>query len=369
MNPAAKHAEDPTGIAVKNEMETTPAAENTMTLDQVRQELKGKKGKKFWRSLDELADTPAFRAAVEKEFPSAAQEWIDPVSRRGFLKLMGASMALAGLAGCTKQPDERIYPYIKAPEDLVLGNPVYFATAHPFPTGAVPLLVKSSEFRPIKIDGNPEHAYTRGGSDPLSQGSLLAMYDPDRSQHVLYRGENREWEEFVEAFRSAMAASKDGTGMYFLSAAMTSPTLARQWKAVQAAYPKARLVQYEPAIAGTWVEKGISQQFDLSTADVIVSLDADFISGADYPGFHKLVRDYARRRKQPENGMNRLYAVESSTTTTGMKAEHRLVLRASEVPAFTADSSSLQSGQRLAKPGFPGFNSNSSPHTTQVLIG
>ena len=337
MNPAAKNAEDPMGNAVKNEMESAPAADKPMTLDQVRRELKGKRGKKLWRSLDELADTPAFRAAVEKEFPSAAPEWIDPVSRRGFLKLMGASMALAGLAGCTKQPEETIYPYVKAPEDLVLGKSMYFATAHPFPTGAVPLLVKSSEFRPIKIDGNPEHAYNRGGSDPLSQGSLLAMYDPDRSQHVLYRGENREWAEFVQALQDKVAASKDGTGIYFLSATITSPTLARQWKAVQAAYPKAKLAQYDPAIAGTWAEKGINLQFDLNAADVIVSLDADFISGASYPGFHKLVKDYAGRRKQPENGMNRLYAIESSTTTTGMKAEHRLLLRASEIPAFTAE--------------------------------
>jgi MoCo/4Fe-4S cofactor protein with predicted Tat translocation signal len=337
MNPAANNADDPMGKTVKNEIENAPAADKPMTLAQVRQQLKGKKGKKFWRSLDELADTPEFRAAVEKEFPSAAPEWIDPVSRRGFLKLMGASMALAGLAGCTKQPDEVIYPYVKAPEDLVLGNPMYFATAHPFPTGAVPLLVKSSEFRPIKVDGNPEHAYNRGGSDVNSQGTLLGMYDPDRSQHVLYRGENREFGEFIEAFRDKVAASKDGTGIYFLSAMITSPTLARQWKAVQAAYPKARLVQYEPAIAGTWAEKGINLQFDLSAAEVIVSLDADFISGAAYPGFHKLVKDYANRRKQPENGMNRLYAVESSTTTTGMKAEHRLVLRASEIPVFSAE--------------------------------
>ncbi|HEV2325372.1 MAG TPA: TAT-variant-translocated molybdopterin oxidoreductase [Terracidiphilus sp.] len=337
MNPAAKNADHAMGNAVKDEKQFAPAAGEPMTLAQVRQELKGKKGRKLWRSLDELADTPEFRAAVEKEFPSAAPEWIDPVSRRGFLKLMGASMALAGLAGCTKQPEETIYPYVKAPENLVLGNPMYFATAHPFPTGAVPLLVKSSEFRPIKVDGNPEHPYNRGGSDPLSQGTLLGMYDPDRSQHVTYRGENREWEEFVEAFRDKMAASKDGTGIYFLSTTITSPTLARQWKAVQAAYPKAKVAQYDPAIAGTWAEKGINFQADLSAADVIVSLDADFISGPAYPGFHKLVRDYANRRKQPENGMNRLYSVESSTTTTGMKAEHRLLLRASEVPAFTAE--------------------------------
>ncbi len=226
-----------------------------MTLAAVRAELKGAKGKKYWRSLDELANTPEFQAAVEREFPSAAQEWVDPVSRRGFLKLMGASMALAGLAGCTKQPDEPIYPYVKAPEDLILGKPMYFATAHPFTTGAVPLLVKSDEFRPIKIDGNPEHAYNHGGSDPYSQGTLLDLYDPDRSQHVLYRGEGREWGEFAEAFREKVASTKDGTGIYFLSATITSPTLARQWRQSQKAYPKAKLVQYDPAIAGTLLDK------------------------------------------------------------------------------------------------------------------
>ena len=312
---------------------SSPSADDA---GEVRQELKGVKGKKYWRSLDELANTPEFQAAVEREFPSAAQEWVDPVSRRGFMKLMGASLALAGLAGCTKQPDEPIYPYVKAPEDLVLGKPMYFATAHPFSTGGIPLLVKSDEFRPIKVDGNPEHAYNRGGSDPFSQGTLLDLYDPDRSQRVPYRGESREWAEFAEALREKVAGTKDGTGIYFLSETVISPTLARQWKEVQAAYPKARLVQYDPAMAGTSLASGRNVQYALSDADVIVSLDADFLSGAAYPGFHKLVRDYADRRKQPENGMNRLYAVESTPTTTGMKAEHRLGLRASEVPAFAA---------------------------------
>ncbi len=312
------------------------ASAGPMTLEAVRRELKGAKGKRYWRSLDELASTPEFQTAVEREFPSAAQEWVDPVSRRGFLKLMGASMALAGLAGCTKQPDEPIYPYIRQPEDLVLGKPMYFATAHPFTTGAVPLLVKSDEFRPIKIDGNPEHAYNHGGSDPFSQGTLLDLYDPDRSQHITHRGESREWAEFAEALRDKVTSTKDGTGIYFLSATIVSPTLARQWQEVQTAWPKAKLVQYDPALAGTFLMFGGRVQYDLSQADVIVSLDADFLSGASYPGFHKLVHDYAGRRKQPENGMNRLYVVESTPTTTGMKAEHRLGLRASEIPAFAA---------------------------------
>jgi molybdopterin-containing oxidoreductase family iron-sulfur binding subunit len=333
----------PAGIAVEKEtldQEASGAPVDVvqiapMTLDAVRAELKGVKGKRYWRSLDELADTAEFQAAVEREFPAAAQEWVDPVSRRGFMKLMGASMALAGLAGCTKQPDEPIYPYVKQPEDLVLGKPNYFATAHPFTTGAVPLLVKSDEYRPIKIDGNPEHAYNKGGSDPYTQGSLLDLYDPDRQQHVTYRGENREWAEFAQSLRLKAAASKDGTGLYFLSETITSPTLARQWKALQAAYPKATLVQYDPAVAGSALEKGINVQYALSDADVILSLDADFLSGASYPGFHTLVRQWAARRKTPDN-LNRLYSVESTPTTTGMKAEHRLGLRASEIPAFTA---------------------------------
>jgi molybdopterin-containing oxidoreductase family iron-sulfur binding subunit len=319
--------------AVENEKNDAAAP---VTLVQIRQQLKGQKGKKYWRSVDELANTPEFQAAVEREFPGSPHEWGDDVSRRGFLRLMGASVALAGLAGCTKQPDEPIYPYVKQPEDLVLGKPNYFATAHPFVTGAVPLLVKSDQYRPIKIDGNPEHPYNQGSSDPFTQGTLLDLYDPDRSQHVLYRGENREWAEFAQEFRLKVAGTKDGTGIYFLSSTITSPTLARQWGEVKKAYPKATLVQYDPAVAGTSITDGSNVQYDLGDPDVIVSLDADFLSGAGFPGFHSLVRKYAERRKNPEK-LNRLYAIESTPTTTGLKAEHRLGLRASEIPAFTAE--------------------------------
>ncbi|MGA8161724.1 MAG: TAT-variant-translocated molybdopterin oxidoreductase, partial [Acidobacteriaceae bacterium] len=167
------------------------------SLEEVRAKLAsesgGQKKKKFWRSIDELVDAPEFAELVNEEFPSQASEWLDPVSRRSFLKVMGASMALAGLAGCTKQPDEAIMPYVTAPEDLILGKPVYFASAFPFTTGAVPVLIKSAAYRPIKVDGNPEHPYNRGGSDPITQATLLDMYDPDRSQHILYRGETRSW--------------------------------------------------------------------------------------------------------------------------------------------------------------------------------
>jgi MoCo/4Fe-4S cofactor protein with predicted Tat translocation signal len=319
-----------------------------LTLAEVRAKLAGQTGKKYWRSIDELAGTPEFEAAVREEFPQHSSEWIDPVSRRGFLKLMGASMALAGLAGCTKQPDEPIYPYVKAPEDLVLGKPVYFATASPFPTGAVPLLVKSDAYRPIKIDGNPEHPYNQGGSDPIAQGTLLDLYDPDRSQRVYYRGETRPWAVFLANYRAMLTDKKSsgGQGLYFLSSTVTSPTLAAQWKKGQATYPNAKWIQYDPvnrdsAYAASKAAFGdyADAQYKLDAADIVVSLDADFLSGAAHPGFHRLAKDYANRRRLEKGtpaaySMNRLYAVECMTTTTGMKAEHRLALRASDIAGF-----------------------------------
>src|ERR1700710_1741542 len=162
-----------------------------MTLAAVRAKLDGKSGKRYWKNLDELADTPQFQELMQEEFPrqAGAGEWVDAVSRRGFLKVMGASFALAGLAGCTKQPDEPIFPYIKQPEGLVLGTPMFFATAHPFPTGAIPVLVKSDAFHPVKVEGNPEHPVARGKADAYTQATILDLYDPDRSQHVRFRGQ------------------------------------------------------------------------------------------------------------------------------------------------------------------------------------
>ena len=320
----------------------TQIAPAKLTLAEVRAKLDGQTGRRFWKNLDELAETPAFHELMAEEFPrqAGAGEWVDAVSRRGFLKVMGASLALAGLAGCTKQPDEPIYPYVKAPEDLILGKANYFASAHPFPTGGVPLLVKADSFRPIKVDGNPDHPYNLGSSDVFTQGSLLDLYDPDRSQRATLRGNAAEWAEFYQDYRQRLMAGKanGGEGIYFLSKSITSPTLQRQWSEAQKAYPKAKLVQYEPALAGTAFAKGFNPQFSLDQADVIVSLDADFLSGAGYPGSHKLIREYAKRRKLADGDktLNRLYVIESTPSTTGMKAEHRLALRASEVPAFAA---------------------------------
>jgi molybdopterin-containing oxidoreductase family iron-sulfur binding subunit len=332
---AAKYA----GLTVLETLQPGAESGQGRTLDAVRAELDRSAG---WQGLDHAAARPGFDRRMEQEFPAQAGEWVDPVSRRGFMKLMGASLAMAGLAGCTKQPDEPIYPYIKAPEDLILGKPNYFATAFPFSTGALPLLVKSDAYRPIKVDGNPEHPMSMGGSDPLSQASLLGLYDPDRSQHVLYHLETSSFANFQAALVHDLANMPGGQGLYILSATITSPTLAAQWKDAQKRLPQAKLVQYDPvnrdsARRASKVAFGdfYDAQYQLDKADVILSLDADFLSGITHPGFVKLSRDYANRRKlmDPSIEMNRLYAVESMPTTTGFKADHRLKLKASRIGA------------------------------------
>src|SRR5271170_473517 len=346
-------------------MSETKGKKQELTLEAARAKLAGQTGKTYWRSVDELADTPAFREMVEREFPAQAAEWIDPVSRRGFLKVMSASLALAGLSGCTKQPDEQIYPYVKEPEDLVLGRPVYFASAMPFNTGAVPLLIKSDAYRPIKVDGNPDHPVNRGSSDPLTQGSLLDLYDPDRSQRVISRGEVRQFAAFLAVFRAMLADKKasGGAGLYILSDTVTSPTLAAQWKTAQQNYPNAKWMQWDPvnrdsAYSASKTAFGgyYDAQYRLQDADVIVSLDADFLSGITHPGFLRLAADYAGRRKLADNNlsMNRLYAVESSPTTTGFKAEHRQALKAGEVASFAAAlAAAVGAGGAAAPPPGP----------------
>jgi MoCo/4Fe-4S cofactor protein with predicted Tat translocation signal len=345
----------------------TAIAPAKLTLAEVRAQLDGKTGRRFWKNLDELAETPEFHALMQEEFPrqsmGGTSEWVDGVSRRGFMKVMGASLALAGLAGCTKQPDEPIYPYIRQPEDLVLGKPMYFATAYPFPTGAIPVLVKSDAFRPIKIEGNPEHPVSKGKSDSFTQATLLDLYDPDRSQHPIFRGAVSQFGKFQQEFATAAKHSSGGQGIYFLSETITSPTLAAQWKQVQAAYPQAKLVQWEPvngdssrsaskAAFGEYVDA----QYKLEDADVILSLDADFLGGIAYPGFLPLSRAYAERHRYEEGKtMNRMYVVETMPTVTGFKAEHRLGLKPSEIAGFAqalANGSSFSSSNAEAQKFF-----------------
>ena len=316
----------------------------SMELETVRKKLAEAKGPKYWRTLEELADQKAFGELLEREFPRQASEWVDPVSRRGFLKLAGASMALAGLAGCTRQPLEQILPYVRQPEQLVPGKPIFYATAMPFHGHALPLLVETHEFRPTKIEGNPQHAASMGATDLFAQASILNLYDPDRSTTLTNMGESRSWGDFAVAINSKINGpgglkESKGAGLRFLTGAVSSPTFGWQMKAVQQAFPQSKWHRWDPVNrdnmrAGSKLALGgyYDPVYKFENAAVVVSLDADFLSGAWFPGFVRYARDFMRGRKL-ENGdqMNRLYVAESAPSTTGAKADHRLVLRPSEV--------------------------------------
>ncbi len=320
-------------------------------------EIQKKNGPEFWRSLEELAGKPEFKDMMHREFPKGASEWLDAVSRRGFLKLMGSSLALAGMTACTRQPLEPIVPYVRQPEDLVPGRPMFYATAFTLGGYATPLLVTSREFRPIKVEGNDRHPASQGGTDVYAQASLLDMYDPDRSQNVLYLGDISTWGTMVGTLQGPLSAQKSlgGAGIRVLSRNFSSPTLIDQMQQFQKAYPQARWHFYEPvnrdnAYAGAQMAFGqpVETTYDLSKADVIVSLDADFLSSG-FPGMTRYARDFAARRDPDSEKMARLYVIESTPSSTGAKADHRLPMQASEVESFAR---SLL-GQLNAKPVLP----------------
>ena len=312
-------------------------------LQGVRRLSEGRGPSRYWKSLDELAGTPAFLEFLHREFPEQASTFEDPVGRREFLTLMGASFALAGLTACTKQPEEKILPYVRQPEQLVPGRPLFFATAASHDGYARGILVESHEGRPTKIEGNPDHPASLGATDVFGQAHVLGLYDPDRSKTVLYFGQDRTWGDFRAALREALARQKvkGGAGLRFLTGRVTSPTIAAQMAGLLAAFPQARWVSWEPAgrdhsRAGAALAFGepVEAQYRFDRADVILSLEADFVSS--HPSSLRLVRELASRRKveaaKPE--MNRLYVVEGSPTATGASADHRLALRSSEIEGF-----------------------------------
>ncbi len=295
-------------------------------------------GRTWWRSLEEL-DPAALEALLARQYPSQAAAWLDPLRRREFLKLMAASLALGGLTACTSQPPEKIVPYVKAPEDVVPGKPLFFATAVAHPGGlGTGVLVESHMGRPTKVEGNPEHPASLGATDAAAQASVLTLYDPDRSQTLTYRGDIRPWSGFLTVLRSALGAqrARRGAGLRILTETVTSPTLASQLGALLRDLPEARWHQWEPvgrdpARAGARLAFGdyVDTHYRLANAEVILALDADFLGCG--PAHLRYVRDFAARRRPGAPEMNRLYVLESTLTTTGAKADHRLALAARDV--------------------------------------
>jgi len=316
-----------------------PGKKHTLDLDSARARLAETKGPEFWRSLEELAGSPEWQEMMHREFPKGASEWLDSVSRRGFLKLMGASLAMAGMTACTKQPLEPIVPYVRQPEELVPGRPMFYATAFTLGGYASPLLVESHMYRPTKVEGNDKHPASLGGTDIFAQASILEMYDPDRSQTIASLGEVRTWGNFVEALRGPLSAQKavQGAGIRILTRTISSPTLADQMRGLLKVYPQAKWHVYEPVNRDSVLEgaklafgQPVETQYKLENADVIVSLDADFLS-AGFPGNVRYIRDFAKRRDPDSGKMSRVYVVESTTSATGAKADHRLPMRAGEI--------------------------------------
>jgi MoCo/4Fe-4S cofactor protein with predicted Tat translocation signal len=306
----------------------------------IRAKLAATKGQQYWRSLEELAGTKEFDEMLHREFPRQASEWPTTLDRRSFLKLMAASLALAGLSSCGVQPEEKIVPYVKMPEGLVPGVPMMFATAFVMGGYAQGALVRSFEGRPTKIEGNPAHPASLGATDIFMQASILSLYDPDRSQVITRRGLVSPWESFVDEIGPVLDAqlALKGSGLRILTETITSPTLASQCQALLQRFPEAQWHQYEAAGKDN-VREGarlafgnyLDTYYRVDAADVILSLDSDFLCFG--PASLRYAREFASRRNPGagENAMNRLYVAESSGTNTGATADHRVPLKPGQI--------------------------------------
>lgn len=302
-------------------------------------------GKDYWRSLNELADTEEFQEFVRREFPQNADELIGE-NRRQFMKVMAASFALAGLTSC-RWPEEKIVAYANRPNNRIPGKPVYFATSIEKAGIATGLLVKSIDGRPIKVEGNPDHPNALGGANPQVLASILEMYDPDRSQAIVYKEGNqriiKDWGQYSDfvAEKSSSLRSSQGGGLRILCEATDSPTINRLQNQLSEEYPQAKWFEYEP-INDDNERQGTHMVFgqpyrphpDFKTAKVIVSLDNDFLSS--HPSALAYAREWAERRDPEGEFVNRLYVIEGMFTNTGAMADHRLAMSSGEIEGFAA---------------------------------
>ncbi len=317
------------------------------TLSRLQQQLDVQGPRKYWQSLDEIAGEPSFQELVKQEFPVLADIWPSALSRRKFLALMGASLGLAGVSGCSVRPapEGTIVPYVRQPEQVTPGIPLFFATAMVHGGEAVGLLVESHEGRPTKVEGNPNHPGSRGATSIFHQASVLTLYDPSRSQTVTHQDHVRGWDDAEAAIELALAEQRKsgGAGLRILTEPVFSPSLADQIQQLLNDFPQAKWHQYEPVNDGVAMAaleaafgESVSPIYDFSKADVVLALDADFLS--EGPGALVYASDFMDRRRvrTGENdagqaSMNRLYSVETAVSCTGAKADHRLAVRMSEI--------------------------------------
>ncbi len=303
------------------------------------------RGKRYWRSLDELSNTSEFRHWLEREFPDGAAELEgDEWSRRNFLKLMGASFALAGfgLTSC-RRPEMHLVPFTKNVEWTIPGKPLFYATAMPRRSGAIPLVVTTNDGRPTKIDGNPLHPISGGATDAFAQASILDLYDPTRSQRFLHNGKPADRDSFdtyLKKLRESIAAD-GGADAAFLVEETYSPTRERLRGELEKAWPNMSWCVYDPLLSqaqnsanniGFGAHLNLAPKLD--RADVIFALDSDFLDCGQ--GDLAALRAFSSRRRvsSAKDSMNRLYVVENRYTLTGAMADHRLSCPASQIPLF-----------------------------------
>ncbi len=314
--------------------------EKSFDPDAIRQRFQQADNPGQWRSLEELAKTANFQDWLKFEFPAGADQWVDSVTRRGFLKLMAASLGLAGLTACVRYPEEKIVPYVDQPNGMTPGKPQFYASAAVHDGYANGVLVESHEGRPTKIEGNPDHPASLGATDAFAQASVLDLYDPDRAQVITSGNQIKTWQEFAAEMAHALNGQegKQGAGLRILTGTVTSPTLASQIGQLLNAYPHATWHQYQPVtrdniLRGAQMAFGraVATRVDFAKADVILALDADFLS--EGPDRVRYARDFAERRKvrEDQTDMNRLYVAEPSPTLTGSMADHRLALEAGQI--------------------------------------
>jgi MoCo/4Fe-4S cofactor protein with predicted Tat translocation signal len=303
-------------------------------------------GKHYWRGLGEYSNSPEFRQWLEREFPQGIAELTgDEWSRRDFLKLMGASMALAGvgLTSC-RRPELHLVPFTKNVEWTIPGKFLYYATAMPRRTGAIPLIATTVDGRPIKLEGNPLHPASGGATDTFTQASILDLYDPTRSKRFVRNGKTSkraDFDAYITELRKNLTADH-GDGLAFLVEETNSPTRERLRAELEKTLPGMRWCVYEPFLSqGTTVAAQTAFGADahaiprFDRADIVLALDSDFLDCGQ--GDLASVRAFSSRRRvsTPKDSMNRLYVVESRFSLTGAMADHRLRCPASQIAAIT----------------------------------
>ncbi len=294
-----------------------------------------------WRSLDELAGSPEYQKHVEQEFPDLAEAITDSVSRRKFMGLMGATVALSGLVGC-RRPLVKILPYARMPEEILPGVPVEYASVHPFQGIGHPVVVEAHEGRPVKLEGNASHPASGGATSLHTQASILDLYDPERIKVPQENGHESSWTAFETwaASRTGQLRTRGGRGLRILAQSLDSPSLAAMRSELEAAYPEAVWHTYEPwnrdqVVLGSLIafKRPLRTQLALEQADVVLALDSDFLF--NQPDSVRNARAFAGRRKlRDTKDMNRLYAVEPTYTVTGSMADNRLRLEHSRIATF-----------------------------------